>query len=148
MAWIEPKVNWTSNEFFEYEDWKRIVGNLEYVYGLLGSPFTWLPLSTNGDKNSYPFVEDINNYESNMENAYLALGKTLSIKQPAKTWYPVLDSRYTSNPSYVDFNRWENLVLGMRNSIMFEYTLGVYVISGTARFGNDRTLQRFSRGVA
>ena len=35
MAWIEPKTNWTSQDFFNIEDYNRIIGNIAYLKELV-----------------------------------------------------------------------------------------------------------------
>ncbi len=32
MAWITPKTNWASGEFFTYADYNRITGNIDHLY--------------------------------------------------------------------------------------------------------------------
>ena len=32
MAWITPKTDWTSSDYFNVEDYNRIRGNIQYVY--------------------------------------------------------------------------------------------------------------------
>ena len=32
MAWITPKTDWTSSDYFNVEDYDRIRGNIQYVY--------------------------------------------------------------------------------------------------------------------
>ena len=31
MAWIEPKTDWTSSDYFNAEDYNRIIGNVIYL---------------------------------------------------------------------------------------------------------------------
>ena len=31
MAWIEPKTDWVSTDYFNIEDYNRIIGNIIYL---------------------------------------------------------------------------------------------------------------------
>lgn len=35
MSWITPKTNWVNFDYFTYDDWNRISGNVEYITNLL-----------------------------------------------------------------------------------------------------------------
>ena len=34
MAWVEPKTDWVSIDYFNVDDYARIVGNLKYLKNL------------------------------------------------------------------------------------------------------------------
>lgn len=34
MAWITPKTNWQDGDYFDKDDYNRIIGNVDYLYNL------------------------------------------------------------------------------------------------------------------
>ena len=50
MAWITPKTDWTDGEFFDKDDFNRIIGNIDFLYNLYTSlgntPFTPASMGT------------------------------------------------------------------------------------------------------
>lgn len=108
MAWIEPKTNWTSQDFFNIEDYNRIIGNIAYLKELVLELFSQPNLRENSleekDYTSMIYASEINVIEDNLENinqsSYsLEIGET-------KTFYP---NEKTMN--YEELNRIESACL-------------------------------------
>lgn len=115
MAWIEPKTNWTSQDFFNIEDYNRIIGNIAYLKELVIELFTQPNLDENSvdekDYTSMIYASEINAIENNLEqinqSSYsLEIGET-------KTYYP---NEKTMN--YEELNRIESACLLIYNTLV------------------------------
>lgn len=70
MAWTEPKTNWTKDDFFNIEDYRRITNNIMYLKDFLDSLFYGLSdMQSMSEKNiSEPiYAREINDIENNIE---------------------------------------------------------------------------------
>lgn len=70
VAWIEPKVNWTSTDYYNYTDLNRVENNTNEVANFLRSIYYDIPsltTVTNRDYNSIDLVSSINRVESNIQ---------------------------------------------------------------------------------
>lgn len=70
MAWTEPKTNWTEDDFFNVEDYRRITNNIMYLKDFLDSLFYGLSdMQSMSEKNiSEPiYAREINYIENNIE---------------------------------------------------------------------------------
>ncbi|MGI6071374.1 MAG: hypothetical protein ACOYBE_13285 [Blautia sp.] len=112
MPWIEPKTDWTSEDFFNTDDLNRIENNTLEVINFLRSIQFDAPdvvAVTDRDIQDVEFLSSINRVESNIEDtrkSFLA-PNALGI-QPAKTW--TVGRRF----DYRDANRLENNLKLMR----------------------------------
>ena len=115
MAWIEPKTNWTSKDFFNIEDYNRITGNIEYLKAFVIELFSHPNLSEDSvaekDYTSMIYASEINAIESNLEDinqsSYsLEIGET-------KTYYP---NEKTMN--YEELNRIESACLLIHDTLV------------------------------
>lgn len=132
------KRDWQSSDIFTLEDWNRIVSNAFDLYRALGSEFTWLNCAIE-DSASLPYYDIINNLESNLLN----LSIDANVAFVRTYWVPITSAAYTHNPSYADFNRWEQLI---HDSISdYSRTFGLY--SGTFTSGYNRTRQSLGRSM-
>lgn len=138
-VWKTPKTNWVAGDYFNYTDWERIIGNLEYLRDVYFVPGTWYSMEVPETVNGYPTVILLNNFEQNLEKVRINITNNASVSKLV-TWYGRLDTRYVRNPDYKDYNRWETLEV-----TLFNITKHV-LVSGTFRAGNNRTVQHFSRG--
>lgn len=148
--WIAPKVDWKSTDYFNVEDWQRIRGNLEHLHtwlqGLRTSVSPLLETYTNKEYDELPYVHLVNNMEENLAKLQETFGVRFTEDFDQKTWYERLDTMYKSNPTHVDWNRWENILLRVQESLQYIDTYVFTPISGTGYCGSERTLIRFSRG--
>jgi hypothetical protein len=148
--WTPPKVNWQSIDYFNIEDWQRVRSNLEHLCNCLADagfvPKPLLDTDTGRGYEELPYVHLVNNMEENLANLQETFGVSFTEDVAQKTWYERLDIMYSSNPSYVDWNRWETILLRVYESIQYIDTYVFTPISGTCRSGSERTLIRFSRG--
>lgn len=148
--WSTPKVDWKPTDYYNIEDWQRVRANLEYICMWIQN--TWsveMPLLTTNTGRGYeelPYVYLVNNMEENLKNLYTIFGVDFTEDVARRTWYARLDSLYTSNPTYKDWNRWEILLARIYESIQYIDTYIFTPVSGTCKSGSERTLIRFSRG--
>ena len=69
MEWIEPKTDWTSESYFNADDYNRITSNITYLYGLLSTLFLGVDSSVIGEgKNVYSLIyaREINEIEEKL----------------------------------------------------------------------------------
>lgn len=148
--WTAPKVNWRSIDYYNIEDWKRVRSNLEHLYTLLKNSNTsgppLLETDTGREYDELPYVHLVNNMEKNLANLQETFGVSFTEDVAQRTWYDRLDIMYTSNPTYQDWNRWENILRLVYESLQYIDTYIFSPVSNTCYCGSDRTLIRFSRG--
>lgn len=114
MAWIEPKTNWKSTDYFNIEDYNRIVGNLTYLKSFSEKLFrSYNLLETEQEKtySSMIYAREINAIENNLEsvniNTYnFDIGDT-------KEFYP-----NKTTPLWSEFNRIESAMLLLHNTML------------------------------
>ena len=138
--WLEPKIDWTSNDYMNYDDWLRITGNLQHLKNVYYIPGRWRSMTIDEGRNGYPTVEIVNNLEENLTLVRNYLRNQSSSPYLPSSWFAKLDPQYSHNPNYEDFNRWEKMTYDM-----YLILKGV-LVSGTFYSGDDRTVQKFSRG--
>ena len=69
MEWIEPKTDWTSESYFNADDYNRITSNITYLYDLLSTLFLGVDSSIIGEeKNVYSLIyaREINEIEEKL----------------------------------------------------------------------------------
>lgn len=112
MAWQTPKTNWQATDFFNIEDWNRIVGNIEYVKSLCPELYPEFSIADMNTKtySDYLYAREINTIESNI---YKINSSTFPIgASEQKKWVSNAKA-----PSYEDFNRWESIILRIKESL-------------------------------
>lgn len=112
MAWQTPKTNWQATDFFNIEDWNRIVGNIEYVKSLCPELYPDFSIASISEKtySDYLYAREINDIENNI---YKINSSTYPLKVDGqKNWVSNANA-----PSYVDFNRWESIILRIKESL-------------------------------
>ncbi|MGN1230061.1 MAG: hypothetical protein ACI4T5_10480 [Prevotella sp.] len=144
MAWIDPKQDWLTTDYFQLDDWNRIVANAQHLYDLLGATFSWQDCYLE-DTAALPYYDIVNNLETNLLNLCQASGFSF-IEFEATTWQARTSEAWTHNPTATDFIRWESL----------EYQLYLWynvtakpqntIRAGTFYAGTNRTIQMLSRG--
>jgi|GEM_PF-5524300 len=67
--WLTPKLNWTSTDFYNFEDLNRVENNTVIVSNLVGYFITLPPLNsvTNRDMGRIEFADSLNRIESNQD---------------------------------------------------------------------------------
>lgn len=112
MAWVTPKTDWLPEDFFNAEDWNRIVGNIRYIKSLADKLYPEFSITTMEDKTyrDIPYAREINVIE---ENIYKIDKNTFPLGLVGqKTWYANQIA-----PTYEDFNRWEKYTLKLKLSL-------------------------------
>lgn len=109
MAWIPPRIDWSSQDYYNFEDLNRVENNTIAVKDLveiLRGEFSLDDVNVDRDMTSIPFAETLNKIEGNINT----LGNKL---YKPKGWMDnVLDWKYDKSFSYEDANRLEyNLLL-------------------------------------
>lgn len=122
MTWQEPKIDWKVADYYTFNDFQRLIGNIEYLKNYQDSQgqdtSSVQSIDTSEGINTIPYVETINVLEANLE--ILAELFNMSAYFNQVTWYPVLSDDYTRNPSYLDWIRWEQLTQLLYDSISAE----------------------------
>lgn len=128
MAWIEPKTDWTENDYFNASDYNRIIGNISYLKAYLDGLFLDLTNVSLGAKKTYTslfYAREMNDIEQtlerlNSETYGLDVGE-------AQTYKP-----NTPTPLWSEYNRLESAILLLYNTSVahkenltrLSYTLG------------------------
>lgn len=103
MAWIEPKTNWEATDYFNAEDYNRMIGNLAYLKEFsraLVKDFEILDMGGEKAYSDFIYAREINVLEDNLETINL---KTYAMNIGEKVVYR--DNGNT--PLYSEFNRME-----------------------------------------
>lgn len=107
MAWIEPKTNWVATDYFNAEDYNRILGNLVFLKEFSRSLFKSFEMLDMGEEKTYTdfiYSREINAMEDNLETINL---KTYAMNIGEKVVYK--DNGNT--PLYSELNRMELAML-------------------------------------
>lgn len=107
MAWIQPKTDWVASDYFNADDYNRIIGNVTHLKAYLDALFVGLDISSMGEEKHYLsliYAREINAIESNVkllnDNSYgFNIGETKTYKPNGKTF------------TYEDLNRLESAIL-------------------------------------
>ena len=114
MAWIEPKTNWKSSDYFNIEDYNRIIGNIEYLKALAGDLFRTISDISLGDEKTYLsmiYAREMNTIEDALETLNLeTYGLKIGEKQTFKA--------NGSTPLWSEFNRIESAILLLYETLM------------------------------
>lgn len=113
MAWITPKTNWVSTDYFNIGDYNRIKGNLEWLQGMINQVYPPISISTMGaDKtySDYIYADEFNLFETN-----LTLMKNWIV--PLGIGNGILYSENTPTPDYNELNRIESAMLKMYDNL-------------------------------
>jgi hypothetical protein len=114
-GWLPPKTDWTADDYINYEDYNRWIGNLMAIYSLSIRLFPEYTISSlGGDKNftSMIYASEFNRIENTLETINentmgFDIGGT-------KTYY---DNGNT--PDYEELNRIERAMLLLYNTIYY-----------------------------
>ena len=114
MAWIEPKTNWTSAEYFNATDYNRIIGNLTHLKALADDLFANLTNVSLGEEKtveSLIYAKEINDIEQALEKLNLeTYGFDIGDTQEYMA--------NTSTPLWSEFNRIESAILRLYNQML------------------------------
>lgn len=150
MAFQTPKTNWKATDYFNIDDWMRVKDNLIFINDWFKAhnwPSSVLQ-NTEASRgiNTLPSVELINRLEQNLKTIYNKTGIPITEWRDSKTWYGRLESLYSTNPTYDDWNRWETLAKRLKESIDYVDAYLYQRISGTFYAGSNIRIQTLSRG--
>ena len=105
--WLPPKVDWVSNDYFNYVDYNRIINNIRYLRSYGDKLFSGISKTDLGDEKTYIsmfYAREMNNIESSLETLNL---ETYNLDIGEKTEYRANGS----TPLYTEFNRIESAIL-------------------------------------
>lgn len=113
MAWSTPKTNWVGTDYFNVEDYNRIVGNLNYLKSIMHSLFKEVDyefMEENKLYSSMIYASEINAIESNLRA--LNNGSYNLVIGEGKGYSP-----NGATQDYVELNRIENAILSLYNKL-------------------------------
>lgn len=114
MAWIEPKTDWVSTDFFNAADYNRIIGNITHLKALGDELFSGLSDLSLGEEKTYLsliYAREMNNIENTLESLNLeTYGLEIGDKQTFKA--------NGSTPLWSEFNRIESAILLLYNTMV------------------------------
>lgn len=113
MAWITPKTNWISTDYFNIGDYNRIKSNLIWLQGMINQVYPDISIAEMGSDKTYSdyiYADEFNLFETNlaaMKNwiAPMGIGNGFLYSENAPT------------PDYNELNRIENAILTMYNNL-------------------------------
>lgn len=114
MAWIEPKTNWKASDYFNAEDYNRIIGNIAYLRSYLDNLFIGLTDVSLGDEKTYKslfYAREMNAIEQaldklNLETYSFDIGEAKEYKANKAT------------PLWTEYNRIECAILLLHDTMV------------------------------
>lgn len=89
MAWITPKTNWTTSDYYNFGDLNRVENNSDYLATLIGT-YAATPIltgiTTTRDNTRIEYYDNLNRVEGNIEILETAAGTPLIWDNPKTTW--------------------------------------------------------------
>lgn len=132
MAWLTPKIDWDSKDYYNAEDLNRVENNTVEVANLLNqlinTKITLEPIVNNRNYSSIEFADSLNRVERNLEKVS-SVFKLEGLKPLKTSWI-------AGDPfDYNDANRYENNlnILYMMSTLNIANTL----YCGTFNCGED-----------
>ena len=107
MGWITPKTDWVSTDYFNIEDYNRIIGNIGYLNAFAEELFKALDTLDMGEEKTYVsmiYAREMNAIESNLE---IINSNTYSFDIGDKQTFQANNS----TPLWSEFNRVESACL-------------------------------------
>ena len=105
--WLTPKTDWRESDYFNIEDYNRIIGNISYLKSLADELFVLQNSSSLGDEKGYAsmiYASEMNNVEDALESLNLeTYGFEIGEKQTFKA--------NGSTLLWSEFNRIESAIL-------------------------------------
>ena len=114
MAWIAPKIDWDSADYYNFADLNRVENNTDFLATLLGTygtTPTLIGVTTSRDNTNIEFYDDLNRIENNILIIKNYSGTPIIWITPKTTWV-TLDSF-----GYTDANRLEQNISELYNVI-------------------------------
>jgi len=103
MAWINPKIDWNTSDYYNIVDINRVENNTDYIadyieiYALRPSVST---IKTDWNNTEFPFFDELNRIENNIE--------VIKNSMATPTGWTTSKVDWLSLNIYVDANRLEN----------------------------------------
>lgn len=116
--WESPKTDWewrgeTEGDFFEYTDYNRIKGNIEYLRDLavqIYMPFTIENMGEDKNRSDYPYADEINKLVDNLETI-------VANSYPVNIGTKIVYEDNGKFIGYADLNRIESACLNIFNNL-------------------------------
>lgn len=112
--WISPKTDWESSDYFNIEDYNRIISNMDFLHALAIKLFENFDITSMGEEKTYMsmiYAREMNVIERNLDtinqNTYgLGIGQS------------TLYQTNQGTPLWSEFNRIESASLLLYNTMM------------------------------
>lgn len=134
MAWLEPKTDWTIDDYYNFEDLNRVENNINEIKDLINSysAISALTSITSRNMTRIEFFDSLNRIESNV----LALKN--ATYQPLGWIVPKIDWASLKPFDYSDANRLESNLLALYGLV--NKTKDYLQYCGTFTCGQDNTV--------
>lgn len=89
MAWVPPKTDWASEDFFNFDDMNRVESNTGYLKELiefLQGAFTIEEIKINRDMLSFDFDNNLNRIERNIDRLRQEFYAPIGWEVPRTDW--------------------------------------------------------------
>lgn len=117
MEWKEPRTDWTADDYFEYYDYNRIIGNIFFLnrfMRFLFLPFDIMDMGEDKNYESMIYAREFNAIEDNLQ---IINQKTYQFDiSEKKIWKP-----NKPTPTFEDFNRIESICLKLQKQAKADY---------------------------
>lgn len=113
MAWITPKTNWVSSDYFNIGDYNRIKNNLVWLQGMVNQVYPSMSISAMGNDKTYSdyiYADEFNLFETNLD-AIKSWIVSLGIGNG------ILYSENAPTPDYNELNRIESAMLKIYDNL-------------------------------
>lgn len=113
MAWITPKTNWVSSDYFNIGDYNRIKNNLVWLQGMVNQVYPSMSISAMGNDKThsdYIYADEFNLFETNLD-AIKSWIVSLGIGNG------ILYSENAPTPDYNELNRIESAMLKIYDNL-------------------------------
>lgn len=141
MSYINPKLNWSANDFVNFDDLNRVESNTQYVADKLNEYGYYCPAittKTNWAMSDVVYAEDLNRIESNIKTMQEAYYVTEEFEELKIDWA-------TLDPVTFNFNNRIEKDIDIINRLI-ESMKQYYVYSGVSVCGQSHLWQnRFRR---
>ena len=116
MAYVTPKTNWKSTDYFELEDYNRITGNIRYLHSSADALYHMSDLGAMAGNKTYESLIYASEFNAIENNLVLLDADTYKSGVTAKAW-----SANGNTPTFEDLNRIEGAIAALYSKLQAQY---------------------------
>ena len=116
MAYVTPKTDWKSTDYFELVDYNRITGNIRYLHDSADVLYHMSGLNAMTENKTYESLIYASEFNAIENNLALLDADTYKAGITAKIW-----AANGSTPTFEDLNRIEGSVASLYSKLQTQY---------------------------